>query len=280
MILIPFAVIAQSSVLSDIENSVFGIDYKKESDLIRVERLEQHLYGSKRTGNIQRRIQAIQDDMGYSEPVAVKPQMPNPDVRNDINPDMNNEIMNMKEDSSVEYPIVDKMEEEVFKTTYKKDNIYKRLDRLEEKVFNRKLNGSLNERVDKLASVIRPQKSIARSSDSYSYTAEDLDKYYSQTDLEPVNSQSIVFQLAVLEQELLKNNYGNDNISNRLSRIENKLFNRTFPSDNDINRMQRVMVAYDAKKNSHKYENNRKMQNVATFSQLGGILLMILAILL
>ena len=107
-----------------------------------------------------------------------------------------------------------------------------------------------------------------------------MNSYYSQSGLAPVNDQTLVFQLAVLEQDLLKNNYENDNISNRLSRLENKLFNRTFPTDNDINRLQRVMVAYDAKKNSYKYENNRRMQNMATFSQIGGILLMILAILL
>ena len=72
----------------------------------------------------------------------------------------------------------------------------------------------------------------------------------------------------------------NDNNANRLNRLEQKLFNRSFPNDADITRLQRIMVAYDAKKNSYKYENNRKMQNMATVSQIGGILLMILAILL
>lgn len=114
----------------------------------------------------------------------------------------------------------------------------------------------------------------------YNYDSADMDSYYAQSGLTPITDQNVVFQLAVLEQDLLKGNYTNDNISNRLSRLENALFNRTFPTDNDISRLQRVMVAYDAKKNSYKYENNRKMQNVATFSQIGGILLMILAILL
>ena len=80
--------------------------------------------------------------------------------------------------------------------------------------------------------------------------------------------------------ELLKGNFERDNIANRLSRLEQKLFNRTFITDSDISRLQRIMVAYDAKKDSYKYENNRKMQKMATASQLGGILLMILAILL
>lgn len=275
----PFALAAQNADLSAVENSVFGIDYKKDTDSVRVERLEKHLYGSKKSGNLQTRIQNIQDDIGYAAPIIEQPKSV-PDIKNDINPVVNSELMNMKEDASVDYPIVDKMEEEVFKTTYKNENIYKRLDRLEEKLFNRKSTAPLNDRVDDLASVIRPVKKTARMSDSYSYSADDLNTYYEQSGLDPVNDQTIVFQLAVLEQDLLKGDYTKDNISNRLSRLENKLFNRTFPTDNDINRLQRVMVAYDAKKNSYKYENNRKMQNMATFSQIGGILLMILAILL
>ena len=83
-----------------------------------------------------------------------------------------------------------------------------------------------------------------------------------------------------MEQDLLRNNYDNDNISNRLNRLEYKLFNRNFSSDTDITRLQRIMVAYEAKQNSYKYENNRKMQNMATASQIGGILLMILAMIL
>lgn len=274
--------IAQISGLSAVENSLLGTDYSKDSDAKRIERLENHLYGSKKTGDLQKRLQNIKNDIGFSEPYINKSEsIPiNPKLKDNVNSSLREDVMNMKEDASVDYPIVDKMEEEVFKTTYKNENIYKRLDRLEEKVLNKKSNGSLNDRVNNLLNVIRPAKTLSRRSDNYSYGADDMNSYYSQSGLAPVNDQTLVFQLAVLEQDLLKNNYENDNISNRLSRLENKLFNRTFPTDNDINRLQRVMVAYDAKKNSYKYENNRRMQNMATFSQIGGILLMILAILL
>ena len=274
--------IAQINGLDAVENSILGIEYKNDSDTKRIERLEKHLYGSKKTGDLEKRLQKIKNDTGFSEPAINKQKsLPeNFELKNNMNSAINSELMNMKEDASVDYPIVDKMEEEVFKTTYKNENIYKRLDRLEEKVFNKKSNGSLNDRVNNLLNVIKPVKTASRNYDNYSYNADDMNSYYSQSGLAPVNDQTLVFQLAVLEQDLLKNNYENDNISNRLSRLENKLFNRTFPTDNDINRLQRVMVAYDAKKNSYKYENNRRMQNMATFSQIGGILLMILAILL
>ena len=107
-----------------------------------------------------------------------------------------------------------------------------------------------------------------------------MDNYYANSGLEPINNQSIPFQLSALEQDILRNDYANDNISSRLTRLEQKLFKRTFTSDNDITRLQRIMVAYDAKRNSSRYDNNRAMQNMATASQIGGLLLMILAILL
>lgn len=281
IVFFPLVSLAEISALSDLENSLLGSEYKNDSDIQRVERLEQHLYGSKKSGNLQTRIKNIKNDTGYSDPVKEVPkQIPGQNnLKNNISSALNDELLNMKEDASVDYPIVDKMEEEVFKTTYKNESIYKRLDRLEGKVFNKTSKASLNERVDKLSAVISPMKSTAKMPD-YNYDSADMDSYYAQSGLTPITDQNVVFQLAVLEQDLLKGNYTNDNISNRLSRLENALFNRTFPTDNDISRLQRVMVAYDAKKNSYKYENNRKMQNVATFSQIGGILLMILAILL
>ncbi|MBQ3640450.1 hypothetical protein II906_00725, partial [bacterium] len=186
---------------------------------------------------------------------------------------------NLKEDASVDYPIVDKMEMELFKTQYKKENIYKRLDRLEEKVFLKKSNEPLNVRVDNLASVVLPRKS-QRTADR-DLTPEEMQQYYSNPVTQnPITNENIPFQLAVLEQGMFKTVYDKDNIANRLSRIEEKMFNRTFSAEPDVTRAQRLMVAYEAKQSSYKYENNKKMQNMASMSQLGGLLLMILAILL
>ena len=107
-----------------------------------------------------------------------------------------------------------------------------------------------------------------------------MNNYYQNSGLEPVNNNSLPFQLSALEQGILNSDFQNDNISNRLTRLEQTMFNRTFNTDSDVTRLQRIMVAYDAKKNSYKYDNNRAMQNVAAISQFGGILLMILAMLL
>ena len=266
--------IASNPALDSLEMTIYGYDYKNETDTKRIERLESYLYGNKRSGNITKRIENIQNDIGYVKPQNIKKE----NNQNSLKNNRKNELTNIKEDASVEYPMVDRIEEELFKTNYKTENIYSRLDRLEKQVFNKTSNEPLMDRVDNLASVVLPKKCFSRKEEDFSQ--QELDKYYRNNGLQEIDNQTLPFQLAVLEQDLLKNNYENDNISNRLNRIENKLFNRTFSSDTDITRLQRILVAYDAKQKSHKYENNRKMQNMATASQIGGILLMILAMIL
>lgn len=270
------AQLTPKETMSAIENNVFGYEYNTDTDIKRIERIEEHLYGQKKTGTLQKRLENIQNDAALT--LDDKKAELNSD-RN-INSNRNTNLPDLKEDATVEYPMVDKIEQELFNTCYKKENIYNRLNRLEEKVFGKASNEDLNTRVDKLASVIRPKKQMMSQPQNYNYTPNEMNDYYSNSGLETVSDQSVPFQLAALEEDLLRNAYMNDNISNRLNRLEQKLFNRTFSSDTDITRLQRIMVAYDAKKNSYKYENNRKMQNMATATQIGGILLMILAMLL
>ena len=267
------AAFAYTTTISEIENSIFGYNYSGENETKRIERIESYLYGAKKSGKIVNRIENIKNDIGYVKQIQKE-------GRNDTTnaESYKKDLMTLQEDSSVEYPMVDKLENELFNTTYKTENIYKRLDRLEQKVFNQTSNEALNNRVDKLSSVVLPKKRFKRNEDNYSQ--QELDNYYRTNGLEPIDNQALPFQLAVLEQNLLKNNYDNENIANRLNRLEQKLFNRTFSADSDVVRMQRIMVAYDAKQKSYKYENNKRMQNVATASQIGGILLMILAMIL
>ena len=280
-ILILFIILIQSSfafaanqALDALEMTIFGYDYKNENDSKRIERIETHLYGSKKSGNINKRIENIKNDIGYVKPQTITKENNKSSLKNDLR----NEFMNVKEDASVEYPMVDKIEEELFKTNYKTENIYARLDRLEKQVFNKTSNEPLTDRVNRLASIILPKKTFSRSEEDFSQ--QELDKYYRNNGLQEIDNQTLPFQLAILEQDILRNNYENDNIANRLNRLETKLFNRTFTSDTDITRLQRILVAYDAKQKSHKYENNRRMQNMATASQISGILLMILAMIL
>lgn len=279
--------LSENDVLTAVENNLFGYDYKNEQNTNRVERIETHLYGSKRTGDLASRLKTIQNDTGINltPPEPVKTAS-NPQAGMQNMPERQN-TPELKEAPSVEYPIVDEMEKEVFGTSYKKDNIYARLDRLEDKVLHKKTNDNLSDRVDRLAGVIAPRQKQNANRTQYqnqysdqSYTAEDLDRYYNSTGFEQVNNQSLPFQISAMEREILKSDYSNEPSGLRLNRLEQKLLGRTFSTDSDTTRMQRLMVAHDAKKSNYKYDNNRRAQNTATMTQIGGILLMILAMLL
>ena len=270
---------ANSSQISDLENNLFGFDYSNESDTKRIERIEENLYGMTKKGSLSKRIEEIQNDIGYINKDEILQAQKQKELEEKKKQEEQRlaELKSIKEDASVQYPVVDKIEQIVFNQNYQADDIYERLNRLEQKIFEKKNEATpLNERVDKLASIvlpkeIQPEPTIANKA--------QMTEIYNNGIPNP-NNQSIPFQLSVLEQNMLNNTYNNDYIANRLARLEQELFNRTFANDTDVDRLQRIMVTYEAKQNSYKYENNRKMQKMATASQFGGILLMILAMLL
>lgn len=273
-----FGQVTTADTLKAVENNLFGYDYPADTDTARLDRIEMQLYGSKRTGDVKTRLENIKNDTGISVIDSTKAQQKTQNNAGQVNklpeqPKKEPPNLSVKEDSSVDYPIVDKMEMTVFNTTYKKDNIYVRLDRLEEKVFSKKSNADLNTRVDRLASVISPRRnSNPMRQDTYNPDiAQSMDN---------LRNGDITFQMAALEQEILNSDYNNENIARRLSRLEQKLFGRTFVNDSDADRMQRIIAAYEAQKQNYSYEKNRRMQNAAAMSQIGGILLILLSILL
>ena len=265
--------------ISELENNLFGFDYSNEADTKRIERIEENLYGMTKKGSLSKRIEDIQNDIGYinKEELLQAEKQKELEKKRKEEEQRLAELKSIKEDASVQYPIVDKIEQIVFNKNYQTEDIYERLNRLEEKIFEKRNESTpLNERVDKLAGIVLPREI---KEDSIITNKAQMTEIYNNGIPNP-NNQSIPFQLSVLEQNMLNNTYNNDYIANRLARLEQELFNRTFANDTDIERLQRIMVTYEAKQNSYKYENNRKMQKMATASQFGGILLMILAMLL
>lgn len=274
-----FGQVTTADTLKAVENNLFGYDYPTDTDAARLDRIEMQLYGSKRTGDVKTRLENIKNDTGISVSDSAKAsQKQKNNNAGQVNklpeqPKKEQPNLSVKEDASVDYPIVDKMETIVFNTTYKKDNIYVRLDRLEEKVFSKKSNADLNTRVDRLASAINP----ARNSNHMRQDTYNPDIAQNTGNL---RNSDITFQMAALEQEILNSDYNNENMARRLSRLEQKLFGRTFVNDSDADRMQRIIAAYEAQKQNYSYEKNRRMQNAAAMSQIGGILLILLSILL
>lgn len=260
--------------ISALETGVFGYDYNRDSRNRRVERLEEYMYGEKKTGSIQSRVEALKNDSGIAAmPKAKKPMVTFPTGRleDETAAASNQGGYYLKEDAGVEYKIVDKMEKTLFNQTYKNENIYDRLNRLENAVFQETSKAPLDARTAKLAEVLLPSKNTVQ---------KKMQDFYKEENFFPIEENAFPFELAALEQNLLKKGYAEENNSMRLARLEDKLFKRTFPNDSDVLRLQRLSAAYEADRSASAYAQNRRMQSVAAISQIGGIVLMILAMFL
>ena len=286
-----------SNQLTQIENNFFGLDYSNETDIQRLQRIEKVLYGNEQKGTVENRIKKISQDTGTTFETK-REQKKQDTLKDNINIPLPKQASSeqqmpkenyVAEDSTVDYPIVDKMEEKVFKKTYKSENIYKRLDRLETKVFNRTNNDVLNSRVERLSNALLYDNTtnVAKQDSSYLPYPQQLQKNtqkyskYSNTNKSGTyDENNLSTQLATLERSQFNNVYLNESIGQRLNRLEQNMLGKTFPQDNAQTRAERLMTVNVAQQNSHIYDNNKTMRNVATFSQIGGILLMVLAMFL
>lgn len=287
-----FAAVNTAGWLSEIENNVLGVDYPKDTDVIRLQRVEKVLYGSEQKGTVESRIKKISQDTGcvYTPPKSQKAHKNSKDNLNmPVNQNANSSVAQApelmeKEDSTVDYPIVDKMEQKVFSKTYKNENIYARLDRLEKTVFNSTSKDVLSARVEKLSDTLLYDAKTAQNDGSgylpYPQQIKTNTENYGRNHNGIYSEDNVSVQLAALEKNNLKNVYMSDSVGQRISRLEQTMLGKTFPQDNPKTRVDRLMAVNVAQNNSSMYDNNKTMRNVATFSQIGGIILMILAMIL
>lgn len=284
-----------SSVLTKMENSLFGVNYDSQNDEARLKRIEQVVYGVSSNKPIPQRVEKLKKDL-VADVIGqeIKPK------KDTFAEDDYTEYEDIpKADSSVNYPVVNILESEIFKKEYKTMDINKRLANLEQKTFKRVYNDDLNSRVERLKAAVLPNGALARNSeddyqpDYYSHdfgsqtgSASGLGrgkKRYTSTRsvLDEVASDSdISVPLSALEKSVLKQSFPDDPTSNRLSRLEAKVFNTSFVEDDQEVRLDRLSSAYRAKKSSKKYDNNQRSQRMSTALQIGTMLLMVLAFVL
>lgn len=241
-----------SNDIGRIEDEIFGFQYTTETDVMRLDRIEQSVYNLKSTQSVQQRIDKLNSDLGIMDTkTASTPYMP-------------------KADESVSYPMVDRLEMATLGKTYEDEDIYKRIDRLQMKVFKQKTDGDLNSKVDALASVVfnnaQPKSDIPSADTTNAYTAS-------------TNSDNLL-QLSALEQTALRQTFSQDPTAVRLSRLERKIFDRDYSLDPEQIRLERLAAAQTAKKTAKYYDSNRAQKFVSTGLQVGTIILMILALIL
>ena len=304
-----------SAILTNMEKSLFGIDYSNQKEEIRLARIEENIYGEKSTGDIKNRIARLKVDINAD--LMGQEIKPKEDTFMEDSDHIKSDMP--KEDKSVNYPIVDELEMKIFNKQNKALDIYTRISMMEKQEFSQTYsNEDLNTRVERLKSALLPQKkqndflyedenenflsdtNLASQNSGYNYFSADS----TPKNLFNNNSFNFPFQnksqnnnnsysnntnfddnigsnaIETLEKGILKKNYPSDTIDVRISRMEEKLFQVEFLDDDTQTRLNRLSSAYNAKLSSGRYENNKMSQHMSTAIQIGTIVLMILACIL
>ncbi len=291
--------------ISGIEKQLFGYEYKNDSEINRINRIEKYLYGKTFSNVTDKRLNKIALDIGYIEPekTANKAQSSEKISTASI-PSYE------KEDPTVQYPIVDKIETKVFNKSFNGENIYSRVSKLENKVFGKTSSDNLSNRVNKLRlSVLDPVSSddfvtgaaiptenyydsissmydddvaetYGKTSSSKRQNNSFSNNYSSQPSQSSVRNNLLSSELTTIEQTMFNQSFSNESIESRLSRVESQVFKRNFANDNPAARLQRIAAVKTAQKSSKLYDNNKLMRNLSTGMQVGTFLLMILAMIL
>lgn len=281
-----------SSLLDKLENNIFGFTYM-DSDETRLTRLEQSIYGEGKSGKtIQERVAALDKDMS-AESIGQEIS-PKEDTFMEDESEIYDKIASQKntqppKGANVDYPSINELEKEVFNTENKNKDITERLSALEKKTFGQSYeNDPFASRVERLQDKIKP-KSLAKLQNDYDDVipldgSYKLDEYmppdFDYGSYNARHTPPAKINLASVEKSIFKKSFNNDSMDNRLSRLESTMFGTTFEDDEQQQRINRIASAYQATKTAGKYDSNKFTQNMAAATQIGMLILMILACVL
>ena len=225
----------------------------------RIKNAELYVFGIQKKGNIEKRINELCIVLG----------LPIDDKNKET-------IYEIENDAKANYPAVDKMEKQIFGSTYEKENIYKRLERLEKKLIGKVSGSSLNERVFALQEKIKPLKTTKEEN----FSQQKVDEHYDYGEYNYYSAKVESPEISIMEKKLLGKNYENEEMSKRLTRLENKLFGKSFEMQSENSRIERLKSVYKAAKSGTEYKVNKFAKYAIAGAQIGGILLLILAMIL
>ncbi len=281
--------------LALIENHIFGHENSKMKDSERLNQIEKFVYGTTKSSSTSTRLKQLNSDLGLETEMQSNIASNNDTYNNTqqrVFDDPDEDYANEPVDSSAQYPIVDNIENSLLKQTYKNENIYKRLDRLEQKAYGRISKASLSERVERLSSLVPPPVSKNNSYDDYMANNDEYNYFSPGTNGNPRASSAPVHidspqpsaaksaTLLRLEQTIFGKMYTEDSTSRRLSRLEKKMLNKDFSAEPDELRIERLATVANAQQSAQVYKENKLMQHLSTGIQIGGMILMILAMIL
>ena len=256
--------------ISKMENNIWGFTYSKDNTTKRLSRIEQNVFGTENSKlSPETRIKKLNEALGFE---SYEDSTKTPTLAVEEEP---------KEANDINYPQIDILEVQFFNTTYEKENIYARLERLEKKLFGSKQDGNLSMRTDRLKAYIKKDMILSDNSNYIERpytTTNNIEEYMGSQ--KRYDNSDVFIQLSGLETTLFNKTYSHDPVGLRLNRLERKIFQRDFSSDDEYLRLQRLQAAANAKQTAKLYEANKIQKYTSTGIQIGSIILMILALIL
>ena len=275
----------QSESLAKIENNFYGFEYSKDSAKERVERLEQAVYGKTFTGDINKRITKLSADIS-ADVIGLEI----PPVEDTFKED-DSEIA--KADSTVNYPIVDEIEQKLFNQTYKERDFHTRIVTIERKLFGKIYDvDDYSTRMDRIKAEVMPDRLAENKlygDDDIVYRGENLNS----ADLGGTGFSRFRMPFGQKNYSRPYVNYGdetggaatpftnnNPNLNDELAQLEYETFGTEFSNEDTATRIQRLNSVSKAQKSSQKYDSQKFSQRMSTAMEIGAMILMILAMVL
>ena len=272
-----------NQILAKIENNIYGFDYTNDSNENRVKRLEKTVYGKSFSGDINKRIKKLSDDISAD---VIGLEIP-------ASRDTFLAEENAIEDSGVDYPIVDEIEQRLFNTTYKNRDFHTRIVTIEKKLFGKIYDvDDYSVRMDRIKAKIMPE-TVAQN---YNYEYNDGSYYNNNTlnsaDLSGFGKKKFSMPFGQRNYTRPYTNYGDysgiddaiaqnrDNLSDNLTEIEYDTFGTEFSNEDPQTRIRRLNSVNKARKSTHKYDSQKFAQHMSTAMEIGAMILMILAMVL
>lgn len=267
----------QNAEISKIENELYGFDYVNDELKNRIARLEKSIYGKESSGDLSNRIKRLANDIVADQ------------IGNEIPPseDTFREDENIA-DSTVDYPIVDEIENKLFGTTYKNRDFHTRIVTIERKLFGKIYDvDDYSTRMDRIKTAALPE-SLMTDKNRFDYNNNAL----SSSDLSGLNSNR--YSTMPYGQQNFTRPYANygdysefyehkspkRNIDEELAQLEYDTFGTEFSGEDTKTRLKRLNSVNKAKKSSGKYDSQKFQQHISTAMEIGAMILMILAMVL
>ena len=279
--LLPVYSFGNNDILSVIENNIYGYDYSKDNTQSRVNRLEKTIYGKTQSEkDINKRIKKLSGDISADV------------IGLEISPSKDTFLAeeNEAEDSSVNYPIVDEIEQKLFNKTYKNRDLHTRIVTIEKKLFGKIYDvDDYSKRMDRIKAKIMPEMSLAENNDSEYGDGSYYNNDTINTMHFPENKLNR-FSMPFGQRNYTRpyNNYGeysdriktSNNLDDDLTQMEYDMFGTEFSGEDTASRVKRLNSVNKAKKSSRKYDSQKFSQHMSTAMEIGAMILMILAMVL